>query len=409
MRGTESIRSKGRVAIVLAILVACASLSGCPAPPAPEEGDGGAAAASDTLPPTNPTGLTAAPPFASSRINLAWAASVDNVAVAGYRVYRDGALIATLGNVTLYQDIGLTPSTSYSYRVQAFDAAGNLSPQSAAVIATTTALDTTPPTVPSGLTATAVSSSRIDVGWTASTDNIAVAGYQVFRDGSLVATLGNVTTYQNVGLTPATSYSYTVLAFDAVGNLSPQSAAEIATTLAPDTTPPTIPGGLTATPVSGSQINLSWAASTDNVAVTGYRIYQGGAPLVTLGNLVSYQVAGLSPGTPYSFTVSAMDGAGNESAQSAPPVAASTLTVNGTATLEWDAVNDPRLRGYRIYFSSVNQGNYQNPGQGLDVGNVTTYPVTGLLGNTRYYFKVTAYDASNTESAYSNEVFKDIP
>jgi len=200
-----------------------------------------------------------------------------------------------------------------------------------------------------------------------------------------------------------------VLATDTSGNLSPQSAAEIATTLAVDATPPSVPTGLTATPVSGSQIDLGWVASTDNVAVTGYRVYQGGAPIVTLGNLVSYHVTGLTPGTPYSFSVLAIDGAGNESTQSAPPVSATTLTTTGTATLEWDAVTDPRLRGYRVYFSSTNQSNYQDPGQGLDVGNVTTHTVTGLLGNTRYFFKATAYDASNVESTYSNEVFKDVP
>ena len=64
--------------------------------------------------------------------------------------------------------------------------------------------DTTRPTVPTTLTATAVSASQINLSWTASTDNVAVTGYKVYRDGSLLATLGVVTTYQNSGLTQST-------------------------------------------------------------------------------------------------------------------------------------------------------------------------------------------------------------
>lgn len=80
-----------------------------------------------------------------------------------------------------------------------------------------------------------------------------------------------------------------------------------------------------------------------------------------------------------------------------------------TATLTWDAVTDTSLRGYRIYYSSV-QGSYLKlPGKGIDVGNVTTYPIKSLTSGKRYYFAVTAVDTSNNESGFSNEVFKDIP
>jgi len=96
--------------------------------------------------------------MSSSQINLSWAASTDNVGVTGYRVYRAGTLLATLGAVSAYQNTGLAASTSYSYTVQAFDAAGNASAQSASASATTqAAADTTAPSVPTGLTAKAVS------------------------------------------------------------------------------------------------------------------------------------------------------------------------------------------------------------------------------------------------------------
>jgi hypothetical protein len=94
--------------------------------------------------------------------------------------------------------------------------------------------DTTPPTAPAGLTASAISSSRIDLSWSASTDNVGVTGYQVFRGSTLVTTVSG-TTYSDTGLSAGTSYTYTVRARDAAGNVSPASSPATATTLAPAT------------------------------------------------------------------------------------------------------------------------------------------------------------------------------
>src|SRR5882762_5737862 len=271
----------------------------------------------DITAPSTPAGLSASA-VSSSQINLSWSASTDNVGVTGYRVYRDGTLLATLGAVTAYQNTGLTPSTSFSYTVLAIDAAGNASTQSASASATTQAApDTTAPSVPGGLTAAAASSSQINLSWSASSDNVGVTGYRVYRAGTLLATLGAVTTYQNTGLTPSTSFSYTVQALDAAGNPSAQSASASATTqAAPDTTAPSVPGGLTAVAASSSQINLSWSASTDNVGVTGYKVFRNGVQIATTSAL-TYTNTGLLPATTYSFAVAAFDAAGNSSAQSA--------------------------------------------------------------------------------------------
>jgi len=87
-----------------------------------------------------------------------------------------------------------------------------------------------------------------------------------------------------------------------------------------------------------------------------------------------------------------------------------TSTTAGTATLAWDAVTDPNLRGYRVYYGTFAGIYLQSPGQGLPVGNgTTTYQVTGLSTAATYYFVVTAYDLQGNESAYSNEVRKVIP
>ena len=191
--------------------------------------------------------------------------------------------------------------------------------------------DTTAPTVPAGLTASAVSTSQINLSWTASTDNVGVTGYRIYRNGSFLATTTN-TSYANTGLAASTSYSYRISAIDAAGNESAQSTAASATTqAATDTTAPSIPGNLAASPVSTSQINLSWTASTDNVGVTGYRIYRNGSFLATTTS-TSYANTGLTASTSYTYRVSAIDAAGNESAQSSSVSATTQAASSGGGT-----------------------------------------------------------------------------
>jgi chitodextrinase len=268
----------------------------------------------------------------STQINLAWTASTDNVGVTGYRVYRAGSLIATVGAVTSYQNTGLSAATSYAYTVQAFDAAGNASGQSNAASTTTktaTTSDTTAPSAPTSLTAAAASASQINLSWTASTDNVGVTGYRINRAGTPIATVGVVTSYQNTGLAAATSYNYTVQAIDAAGNVSSQSNATFAitpATSAADTAAPSVPTGLTASAVSGSQVKLTWQPSTDNVGVKGYIVYLNNAQLATITTGTSFQHTGLTPGTTYNYRVSAFDAVPNHSAWTATPVSVKTST-----------------------------------------------------------------------------------
>src|SRR5207253_1135907 len=84
----------------------------------------------------------------------------------------------------------------------------------------------------------AASATQINLSWTASTDNVGVTGYLVYRNAVLVKSLGVVTSYSDTGLAPTTSYSYTVKAFDAAGNVSAASNTATATTLADTTAPP---------------------------------------------------------------------------------------------------------------------------------------------------------------------------
>ena len=204
----------------------------------------------DIQAPTAPSNLTATA-ASSSQINLSWTASTDNVGVTNYLVERCVTASCTFAQIattagTTFNNTGLTAGTGYSYRVRATDAAGNLSGYSNVATATTTAVDTQAPTAPSNLTATAASSSQINLSWTASTDNVGVTNYLVERCVTASCTFAQIattagTTFNNTGLTAGTGYSYRVRATDAAGNLSAYSNVANATTTAVDTQAPTAP------------------------------------------------------------------------------------------------------------------------------------------------------------------------
>ena len=339
----------------------------------------GASGPPDTTPPTDPTGLTATA-ASQSQVNLAWTGSTDNVAVANYRVERcQGAACSNFVQVatptgTTFNDTGLSAATTYRYRVRAADAAGNFSGYTAIQNATTP--DTQAPTDPTGLSATAVSASQINLSWTGSTDNVAVANYRVERcQGATCTTFVQVatptgTTYNDTGLTTATTYRYRVRAADAAGNLSGYTAIQNAATT--DTQAPTDPTGLSATAVSGTQINLAWTGSTDNVAVANYRVERcQGATCTTFLQVgtptgTTYNDTGLTTATTYRYRVRAADAAGNLSGYTAienattplaqdlePPSVPSGLSATAVSAsqinLAWTASTDNvAVSGYRV-------------------------------------------------------------
>src|SRR5437016_3814208 len=159
--------------------------------------------------------------------------------------------------------------------------------------------DTTPPSVPTGLTASAVSSSQINLSWAASSDNVGVSGYRVYRGGTQIATT-SATSFTNTGLAPSTTYSYTVAAYDAAGNVSAQSSPASATTPAPpDTTPPSVTinqAASQADPTNSSPTNFTAVFSKPvsgfsgaGVAISGTA---GGTKTVTVsGGPSTYNVA----------------------------------------------------------------------------------------------------------------------
>ena len=180
-----------------------------------------ACATSDTTAPTTPSGLktTGATP---SSVSISWTGSTDNVGVAGYGIYLDGAL-KTSGTQTSYTLSNLNCGTSYNVAVDAYDAAGNRSSQATLATATSACPDTLAPTAPVVPAVTGATETSLSVWWGASLDNVGVAGYGLYLNGAKIGTTAGIN-YTFSGLSCGTGYTLGVDAFDAAGNVSPRSS-----------------------------------------------------------------------------------------------------------------------------------------------------------------------------------------
>jgi fibronectin type 3 domain-containing protein len=275
--------------------------------------------------------------------------------------------------------------------------------------------DTTAPASPTGLTGISTATTTSTLTWNASTDNVGVAGYLVYRNGVKIGITAE-TVYQDSGLTTATTYSYAVIAFDLGGNTSHAATVSVTTK---DTTPPSTPANLVPTVVSGQQINLAWSPSTDLEAVSGYYVFRGttAAGIIQVGeasattspSFISYP---LTPGTTYYFGVEAVDTSGNVSAMSAV-VSATTLAAPSAPTklaaapvsttmigLTWVAgASGLPIAEYRIYRGTTASNLVQ-----VAVNTKTSYTDTGLTPGTKYYYAVQEEDSGADLSPLSATV-----
>ncbi len=307
---------------------------------------------------------------------VAWNASTDNVGVTGYNVYRNpgpiggptgDALIGTVsGTATSFTDNMAAPATSYTYRVSAVDAAGNTSALSPpAAVTTTGPADTSPPSAPGSLTATATSSSTVNLQWSASSDNVRVAGYRITRNGTVLKDVAdNATTFTDETAAAGTAYTYEVRAFDTSNNLSPAATATVTTS-----------GGGGGTSLSFAPSGDTWVDQANPAATNGAatRLVVDNSPVNDA--LLKFDVTGTGTGT------------------SCPTITGATLTLTvGSGGTD----NSPRGGDfYATASSSWNEGtvswNTAPAVSGAPVASITT----AVVQNTAYTVDVSSLVSGN--------------
>ncbi|MBI5230064.1 MAG: PKD domain-containing protein [Candidatus Magasanikbacteria bacterium] len=387
-------------------------------------------------PPNPPTPAATAN---GNNVTITWTSGSPNVT--GFKIYRtnpNGSVTAPGpgdwgSTIRSYTDTNV-PDGTYSYYMQAYSGGGGtpmfLSSNSNIVRVTVSGgADTTAPSTPTGLSATAISSSQINLTWTASTDDVGVAGYKIYRSGSQIATVSSSTSYADTGLFYANnSYTYNIAAYDAAGNISALSSSVTASTLAPIVSIPTAPSGLAFSGSSPTSIGIYW--SDNSIDESEFRIERR-------FNSGSWSLAGSVAGTPTTkattnvntfYTDNSLNGAGtyeyrvkacnssgcsaessiiSRTIDAAAPATPSNLTASARATsitVDWTD-NSTSEWGFRLYRRAKGDTSWFGVAAVFNngTGNFVSYSDTYQLRlNTIYEYVVRSYNTY--ESVDSNMV-----
>ncbi len=374
------------------------------------------ASATPATVPSAPQNLVAA--GGSSQAVLTWSAPATNggTSITGYKVYRgttagNEVLLTTLGNVLTFTDTGLTNGQAYYYKVSAVNGVGESARSNQAMAIPE--LIVVVPTAPQNLGAVA-GNAQVVLTWTAPANDggSSITGYKIYRDGTLLTTVGNVLTFTDTGLVNGRAYIYAVSAVNSKGE-GPQSNQAAAT----PASLPSAPRNLAAAG-GNAQVTLTWSAPSSNggSSITGYKIYRGTVPggetlLTTVGNVLTYVDGTAQNGQAFYYVVRAVNAVGegpqsNEASAtpatvpSAPRDLAATAG-NGQVTLTWTAPSSnggSAIIGYKVYRGTT----AGNEVLLTTLGNVLTFTDTGLTNGQKYYYKVSAV-SSVGEGPRSNE------
>ena len=405
-----------------------------------------ASATTDAAKPDTISDLSATPDATngSTEIDLAWTAPADNgAAITSYTIRRRTAGVAvwvTLPDTittTSFSDTGLTPATGYAYQVRASNTAGDGEWSSLALRLT----DDDVPAKITDMTATKDATNgatEIDLAWTAPANHgDAITAYRLerkFGSGSftLLATGASITSYEDTGLTPATTYTYRVRATNSLGD-APWSNEPSETT---DDAPPDAVSGMTATKDAtngATEIDLAWTAPASNgAAITGYRLERkagsGAWGLVsdTIGaGDTSYSDTGLTPATAYTYRIRAVNSEGDAAWSNEPSATtdnaapakitdlAATVPSSVAVDLTWTApaAHGAAITSYTLQRKS-GSGSYANVSTTIGA-SATSYTDTGLAPATAYTYQIRAVNSegaaawSNEESATTNNAAPD--
>ncbi|MCJ2556432.1 MAG: right-handed parallel beta-helix repeat-containing protein [Candidatus Thermoplasmatota archaeon] len=373
-------------------------------------------------PPSQPQNLEATP--ADGQVTLTWdpPAYDGGSPILNYRVYRridydNQAFLVQIGNVLTYTDENLTNGQTHSYWISARNQVGE-GLETEDVYAT----PATVPGPPLGLAAMA-ESRLITLTWMPPSEDggSQVTNFNIYRGitpgvGSLLAEVGYVQQYVDIGLTNGVTYHYTVSAINEVGEGA--MSEEVSATPAAVLTVPSVPTRLTAS-AGDRRLTLTWDAPTDNGGspITNYAVYKGPFSggetfLVEIGNVLTFTETGLTNGQTYSYRISAKNAIGEGSksdsvsavpmAVPGPPIGLGVSAGNSLVTLTWippiDDGGSP-VTHYSVYrgTSSGNETYLTTP------GNILTYEDVGLTNGLTYYYQVTASNVVG-EGEISSEV-----
>ena len=394
----------------------------------------------DSTPPTAPSNLTATYTNNNTNIYLSWNASTDTgTGVAKYEIQRKT-------NTTFYDTVAYVeapdqnsqPATAWTdtsppdgdsiwYRVRAIDWKDNVSDWSNEAIVQTSGTDTNPPSVPTGVTASAIDANSIRVRWNGSTDPEGhLKGYKIYRTdkGFLVEVSSDNLSYTDTGLMANTTYTYKVTSIDTYGNESAYSSPASATTPQGGAgITPNPPQNLHVITSTSTSITLGWDPPENNGAtISYYKIYEypsftsdiSDATVVGTSSSTSFLHTGLQPNSVHYYSVTAVSSDNLES-PSTTKVSGTTVSekpstptnlnaqdvTSNSLTLTWSASTP--TGGHTIDHYNIWMATSANPFGGyaynrLGTSTTTSFDVTGLNADTSYYFSVSAVDNAGNES-----------
>ncbi|MGN0386256.1 MAG: fibronectin type III domain-containing protein, partial [Lachnospiraceae bacterium] len=372
----------------------------------------------DIIPPTAITRLEVESVTECSA-TIQFGGAVDENGISGYEIYRDNTVVAVV-NGESYTDRGLKANTEYTYRVYAFDACGNRADSSKSVTAKTLP-DTEKPSMVEGIGLKGRTGSSVTLTWNASTDNVGVDYYVLYRDGAVVTDRIYNTTYTDTGLVSGKVYEYRVAAKDYAGNLS-----EPGECLRTDTFMPQITSiypdeyekffGVVTLGVefkdcgnsTGNKVKMEYLSPEgDWVAITRTPLSQRRKDAATLYAEYNWdtRLATVTGLFTVRFTVTDKD----QNAVSAErtyeidktaPKAPGTLEVsgkNGCVLLTWEASQSADCTGYRIYRKGTGEQEFEQI-SALEGRYADHYTDKEVREGENYVYAVTALDDSGNES-----------
>jgi len=270
--------------------------------------------------------------------------------------------------------------------------------------------DTIAPSAPGNLIATAGSPTLVNLTWTASADNIGVAGYYIYRNGTLLTTTSQLL-YQDTSVSGYTTYTYQVLAYDLAFNASPAASVTVKT---PNAAAPDPPANVVGTPASAQQVTLTWSPASQGVTPTSYLVLRGTSfdSMTTIqqlsGSTVTFKNYNLAANTTYYYGLEASAGGLNSGMSlivvstyplpTAPGNLTATATSGKQVNLTWAASTGSLSIGSYKVFRGISQTGMSQLAQTTK----TSYTDTTASPGTTYYYEVEGIDSAGDVSPMSN-------